>query len=157
MDLVPVDRLPSPLGPDCLLAPLVGEPVRAKLPPGHHGLFFDHNEIVQTAVDAIRNDYQLKPDPYRLLGDEFTLYDLRRLHEAVLGPSVPKKDTFRRLMAPQLEPTGRRRRGTVGAPALLFQRTATPAGRHAGAEALAMRGARAIGAVPADEGPHERG
>jgi 8-oxo-dGTP diphosphatase len=121
VDLVPFDWLPPELRSDCRVAPLVGEAVQAQL-PGNERLFFDHDDIVRTAVAAIRDDYRWKPDPSRLLGDAFTLYDLRRLHEAVLGETVPQKDTFRRRMAPQLDALDELEPGRVGRPAKLYRR-----------------------------------
>lgn len=123
VDLVPYDRLAHVVGnAGELLAPVTGKPVRAKLPGGRGGLLFDHDEIIEEAVRWVRAAYQERPDPRRLLGDRFTLSELRRLHEAVLGPDVPQKDTFRRRMEPHLEATGERRWGSVGAPAMVYRR-----------------------------------
>ena len=86
------------------------------------GLPFDHDEIVKKAVEHVRARYAGTPDPDRLLAGTFTLYELRRLHEAVLGTTL-LKDTFRRLMQPQLRPTDRHRAGEVGKPARIFRRS----------------------------------
>lgn len=66
-------------------------------------LHFDHDEIVRTAAEGIRQRYELDPDPDRLLGRAFSLADLKRTHEAVLGEML-QRDTFRRRMAPRLMP-----------------------------------------------------
>jgi ADP-ribose pyrophosphatase YjhB (NUDIX family) len=84
------------------------------------GLPYDHDQIVALAVAHTRARYAEHPDPDRLLAGPFTLLELRRLHEAVLGAPLPK-DTFRRRMQPQLRPTGRLRQGAVGKPAELFR------------------------------------
>ena len=47
--------------------------------------------------------YQRKTDPSGLLGAEFTLSDLQRVHEAVLGTELVK-DTFRRTFSEYLPP-----------------------------------------------------
>ena len=46
---------------------------------------YDHVDIITLAVDHIRSHYVDKPDPDRLLGDEFTLRELRLAHEAIAG------------------------------------------------------------------------
>lgn len=89
------------------------------------GLPFDHDTIVGLAVDALRESYADKPDPHRLLPDEFTLLQLRRLHEAVQGRSLPK-DTFRRAMQPDLYPTDRFSEGEVGKPARIYRHSTCP-------------------------------
>lgn len=59
--------------------------------------------------------------PDHLLGEEFTLRDLRLTHEAVEGHPL-QRDTFRRAMESQLHPTGATITGGRGRPAELFQR-----------------------------------
>lgn len=85
------------------------------------GLDFDHDDIVRVAVASLRESYRERPDPERLLGEEFTLRDLHQLHCAV-DASTAQKDTFRRAMLPLLEETGRQESGAVGKPAQLFTR-----------------------------------
>lgn len=84
------------------------------------GLPFDHYCVVSLAVARLRDSYRLSPDPDQLLSSPFTLLELRRLHQAVLGQELPK-DTFRRHMQPLLKATGRHKEGEVGKPALLFR------------------------------------
>jgi 8-oxo-dGTP diphosphatase len=84
-------------------------------------LKYDHREIVEFAVDAVRADYSTAPDPAGLLESPFTMRQLRLVHEAVLGePLVP--DTFRRAMLPALKGTGRMLAEGRGRPAELFER-----------------------------------
>lgn len=84
-------------------------------------LAFDHKAVVQLAVDELRAQYAEHPDPRRLLEEPFTLAELQQLHEAVADQEF-QKDTFRRQMEPQLDPTGEMATGTVGRPARLFRR-----------------------------------
>jgi 8-oxo-dGTP diphosphatase len=84
------------------------------------GLPFDHDAIVALAVAELRDSYRMSPDPDRLLSDPFTLLELRRLHQAVLGETLPK-DTFRRQMQPLVKATRLHKEGQVGKPALLFK------------------------------------
>ena len=125
VDLVPQQRLNARAGTAVALAPLLGDPPRAQLPDGSPHLTFDHDQVVEHAVEWARVAYDASPDPHRLLGEQFTLYELRRVHEAVLGPDTPQKDTFRRRMETQLVETGRWSSGSVGRPARLYRR-ATP-------------------------------
>ncbi|GAB3030679.1 NUDIX domain-containing protein [Parafrigoribacterium mesophilum] len=85
------------------------------------GLAFDHDEIIDRALARVRSDYADTPDPAGVLGDEFTLRELQRLHEAVAGGPL-MRDTFRRSMESRLAATGNRRTGGVGKPARLFRR-----------------------------------
>ncbi|RWR22909.1 NUDIX domain-containing protein [Agrococcus lahaulensis] len=85
------------------------------------GLDFDHDEIVRLAVARLRAEYIEHADPRRILGEEFTITELRAVHEAVRGlPLQP--DTFRRHMLPLLRDSGRLHRGSVGKPAALYRR-----------------------------------
>lgn len=102
------------------------QPVPLDLPDGQEALPFDHAEIVALAVGDLRDRYRGAPDPAGLAGQSFTLLELRRVHEAVLGEPL-QKDTFRRQMISaltELEGDGPRV-GTVGRPARLYRRLAT--------------------------------
>jgi 8-oxo-dGTP diphosphatase len=81
---------------------------------------YDHTEIIQRAVATVRASYELAPDPERLIPGPFTILELRMMHEAVVGRKF-QRDTFRRLMEPQLAGTGRTTSGTRGRPAELFR------------------------------------
>ena len=85
---------------------------------GH--LAFDHDHILDLAVHTIQQQYAEHPDPWRILGEEFTLAELQDLHE-IVNPNREKKDTFRRRMERQLVDTGQMSRGSVGKPARLFR------------------------------------
>ncbi|WP_206330493.1 NUDIX domain-containing protein [Modestobacter sp. KNN46-3] len=94
---------------------------------------FDHDAIVRLAVDRVRQDYALQPDPAGLLGEAFPLKSLQALHDAVApqpgpGESRPSIDTFRRYMVGKglIQPTGefarKERPGAMGKPAELYRR-----------------------------------
>lgn len=94
-------------------------------------LAYDHAEILALAVARLCADYAEHPDPWRLLGDgPFTLLELERLHRTIDPGRPESKDTFRRLMEPQVVDTGAMQSGTVGKPARLFTHTTT-LGEHA--------------------------
>jgi ADP-ribose pyrophosphatase YjhB (NUDIX family) len=91
-------------------------PVRdpGRLPYGHRG-------IIDRAVDHIRSRYLKDPDPDLLLGDEFTLRELRLVHQAVAGAAL-QRDWFRRTMEQRLDATDATTTGIRGRPAQLFRR-----------------------------------
>ena len=78
----------------------------------------------------LRDRYETEPDPDRLLRGPFTLLELRRLHEAVLGEPL-RKDTFNRRMRDRLrtsdfEPEDR----PVGKPAQYYVHPSQDASRR---------------------------
>jgi len=104
-----------------LTVPWTGEtggPVEAGAP-----LAFDHADILGLAVKRIRGKLEYAPIGYALLPPEFTLGDLQRLHETVLGRKI-NKDSFRRRMlaSGELEATGGQRTGVDYRPATLYRR-----------------------------------
>lgn len=109
--VVPLEQLATRLPDVTRLAP-VDTPGR---------LAYDHAEVIELAVDDLRFRYQAMPDPDLLLGDEFTLRDLRLIHEAIARYPL-QRDTFRRAMEPQLVATGSVVAGGRGRPAELFRR-----------------------------------
>ncbi|WP_051274524.1 NUDIX domain-containing protein [Cellulomonas sp. URHD0024] len=110
LDAVRADRIPA--HEQATLVPV------DELPP----LKYDHDEIVRSAVAALRSDYRRWPDPAALLPDgPFTVRDLRLLHELVLGQRLVA-DTFRRTMLPHLRAVGESRGGARGKPAELYLR-----------------------------------
>ncbi|PWJ26236.1 hypothetical protein ATK17_2383 [Branchiibius hedensis] len=90
-----------------LAAPATG----AWEPPSSVGeLRFDHNAIVSAAVVDLQSRYEfrgrsyIEPDPDGFLGDSpFTLFQLRKVHEAVVGEPL-HKDNFAKRMTPLLRP-----------------------------------------------------
>ncbi len=63
-------------------------------------LDFDHAEMIERALIQLRRQYLDTPDPWRIL-DQFTLSELRAFHERI-DPGTHLRDTFRRIMEPQL-------------------------------------------------------
>lgn len=83
-------------------------------------LVYDHSTIIELAVHTLRGAYLAEPDPERLLGPQFTLLELLRLHSAIAGEPLGK-DTFRRRVLGQLIETDVYKPGLVGKPAKLFR------------------------------------
>jgi 8-oxo-dGTP diphosphatase len=83
---------------------------------------FDHREIAGTAVKRLRGKLAYTPVGYALLPERFTLLQLQRVHEAVLGARL-NKDSFRRRMlaSGQLDATGEMQDGVDHRPAALYR------------------------------------
>jgi 8-oxo-dGTP diphosphatase len=100
-----------------------GGPVEALDASGHPlALAFDHAEMLGLAVKRLRGKLDYAPIGFELLGETFTLLELQRVHEAVLGHRV-NKDSFRRRMTSTglLKATGRSQRNVVHRPAELYR------------------------------------
>ncbi len=70
-------------------------------------LAFDHNQILETALNRIQGKLEYAPIGTSLLPEKFTLRELQDVHETILGKPL-NKDAFRRkiLASGQLKPTG---------------------------------------------------
>lgn len=87
------------------------------------GLPFDHKEIVQAAVERVRNKSSYSSLPVYLCGEQFTLPRLQAVYEAVLGEPI-NKVSFRRKMdeLDMLEPIeGAMESGRANRPAQLYR------------------------------------
>lgn len=85
-------------------------------------LAFDHGEILGMAVKRLRGKLDYAPIGYQLLPERFTLLELQRAHETVLGRPL-NKDSFRRRMlaSGDLEATGQMQEGVEHRPAELYR------------------------------------
>jgi len=108
--VVPAEELQQRRVEDTRLVP-VDKPGR--LPYGH-------GDIIKRAVAEVQARYAALPDPDGLLGGDFTMRDLRRVHEVIAGAPI-QRDTFRRAMEPHLVGTGSTTAGARGRPAELFR------------------------------------
>lgn len=72
-------------------------------------LAFDHARILAAAIERIRGKAGYVPIGFELLPETFTLLELRRVHEAILGHAL-NKDSFRRTVLTRglVSPTGER-------------------------------------------------
>lgn len=100
---------------------------RNTMPPGKdpglgRPMQFDHRRILATAMGRLRAKLKYRPVVFELMAPEFTLYELQRTVEALLGLHVHKQN-FRRLVekAGLVERTGRISTKTGGRPAELFR------------------------------------
>ena len=83
---------------------------------------YDHRRILATAIGRVRAKIKYRPVIFELMGDDFTLFELQKTVEAILGPHLHKQN-FRRLVesAGLVEPTGDVKSRTGGRPAKLFR------------------------------------
>jgi 8-oxo-dGTP diphosphatase len=90
-------------------------------------LAFDHNAIVDYALWRLRTKVEYSDIAHALLGETFTLTELRSVHEAILGRSLDPANFRRQVDAHgQIEATGEMRRNGAHRPARLY-RYLTPA------------------------------
>lgn len=101
---------------------LPATPGSSDLPRLGHPMQFDHRRILATAINRTRAKIKYRPVVFELMPDEFTLYELQKTVEAILGPHLHKQN-FRRLVegAGLVEPTGEMKTRTGGRPAKLFR------------------------------------
>lgn len=97
----------------------INEDLARRLGPALH---YDHRRILATAIGRIRAKIKYRPVIFELMPDEFTLFELQKTVEAILGPHLHKQN-FRRLVesAGLVEPTGEMKTRTGGRPAKLFR------------------------------------
>jgi hypothetical protein len=83
---------------------------------------FDHRRILATAMGRVRAKIKYRPVIFELMPDDFTLFELQKTVEAILGPHLHKQN-FRRLVegAGLVEPTGEVKMRTGGRPAKLYR------------------------------------
>jgi hypothetical protein len=83
---------------------------------------FDHRRILATAISRLRGKLKYRPVIFELMPEAFTLFELQRVVEAILG-SYLHKQNFRRLVenAGLVEPTGHVAARTGGRPARVYR------------------------------------
>lgn len=87
------------------------------------GLPFDHRDIIEAAVERVRNKSTYSSLPVYLCGESFTLPQLQSVYEALLGEPI-NKVSFRRKMdeLDMLEPIeGAMETGRANRPAQLYR------------------------------------
>src|SRR6185369_1788384 len=62
-------------------------------------LAFDHDQIIQQALEYLRLRVQLEPIGFQLLPAKFTLTQLQLLYESVLGRAVDTRNFRKRVLA----------------------------------------------------------
>ena len=87
-----------------------------------HPLLGDHPMLLARAIGELRRAVKHRTVVFELMPDAFTLFELQRTVEAILGPHLHKQN-FRRLVESGglVEPTGEHRLRTGGRPARLYR------------------------------------
>jgi hypothetical protein len=92
------------------------------LPRLVHPMLGDHSPVLARAIGMLRRAIKHRPLVFELMHEEFTLFELQRVVEAILGPHLHKQN-FRRMVegCGLVEPTGGLRLRTGGRPAQLYR------------------------------------
>lgn len=88
---------------------------------GEMELAFDHKQIFDKALEALRNKVKIDPIGFELLPERFTLTQLQKLFESLHGVQIDKRN-FRKKVAqmPYLVPLKEKQKGVPHKPAQLF-------------------------------------
>jgi 8-oxo-dGTP diphosphatase len=85
-------------------------------------LSFDHAQIVEMAIGRLRGKLSYVPIGFELLERKFTLKQLQRVYEIVLGRKLESSNFRRRALAMEiLEPLDERQESVSHRPALLYR------------------------------------
>ncbi len=60
-------------------------------------LAFDHDLILRHAIDALRHQIHFEPIGFELLPEQFTMTQLQRLYEAVLGVKFDRRNFYNKM------------------------------------------------------------
>jgi hypothetical protein len=103
-------------------AGLIGEAGGERVPQLGLPMFANHRRILAMAIGRLRGALKSRPVVFELMAEEFTLFELQKAVEAILGPHLHKQN-FRRLVESMglVEPTGEVRARTGGRPAKLYR------------------------------------
>lgn len=85
-------------------------------------LAFDHNDIVERALDVFRHELVADNIGFELLPEKFTLSQLQHLHEIILDKKLDKRN-FRKnvLKGDHLTPLEEKQQGVLHKPAQLYK------------------------------------
>jgi len=61
-------------------------------------LAFDHDYILRQAMSRIRQDIHFEPVGFGLLDEEFTIAELQRLYESILGVHFDRRNFYRKML-----------------------------------------------------------
>ena len=106
------------------LADAAGESDFASMrtPKLRHPLQGDQTRVLASAIGEMRRALKFRPVIFEMMAEVFTLFELQKTVEAILGPHLHKQN-FRRLVESGglVEPTGDYRFRTGGRPAQLYR------------------------------------
>lgn len=82
---------------------------------------FDHEKVIKTALQRMRNKVEYTDIAFELAGDIFTLTQLQSVYEAILGRELHKPN-FRRSIADRVEKTGEKETQSLHRPSCLYRK-----------------------------------
>ena len=62
-------------------------------------LMLDHNMIVEKALDVLRQQLNTQPIGYNLLPEKFTMPELQKLYETILGKELDRRNFQRKILS----------------------------------------------------------
>lgn len=62
-------------------------------------LAFDHNQIVNDAMEKLRQQIHFKPIGFQLLDEKFTMSQLQAIYEAILGRTLDRRNFRKKMLA----------------------------------------------------------
>ena len=83
---------------------------------------YDHREIINYAVRRLRTKLEYTNAVYGLLPEEFTLSDMQRIYEIILGRGLDKRNFRKKILGLKLlKATGKKTAGEANRPAALYR------------------------------------
>ena len=117
MALVPIEKLNFHAGQRTLSAKLVDV---KELLESDEKVAFDHKKIIEYGRWRLANKVEYTKIAFHLVGEEFTLPNLQKVYEILLGKSLYKAN-FRKKIAPMIEETDRSTSGDAHRPSKLYR------------------------------------
>ncbi len=85
-------------------------------------LAFDHSEILNYAMERLRNKFEYTTASFTLLPEKFTLTELQRIYEQVLNKQLDKRNFRKKILSLDvLIPTGELKKQGISRPAEFYQ------------------------------------
>jgi 8-oxo-dGTP diphosphatase len=86
------------------------------------GMAYDHKEIVKTAIERLRSKLEYTNVVYSLMEKDFSLGDLQKTYEIILGKPIDKRNFRKKLLSLDIvKKTSQRTIGEAHRPAILYQ------------------------------------
>jgi 8-oxo-dGTP diphosphatase len=116
-----VPDLPEPVGGTDAAAARIVPVVEALSSP--QTLAFDHNQILQDALERARRALENSSVATDFCGEEFSISELRNVYESVWGVELDQGNFQKKVLDIEgfVEPTGKRRSGGQGRPPELYR------------------------------------
>jgi len=84
-------------------------------------LAYDHKQIAETAINRLRSKLEYSNVAWSLLPRDFTLTELQKVYETILGRDLDKRNFRRKILALGLiDDSGEKQKGGVHRPAQLY-------------------------------------